>query len=106
MGKPSRDKGKAAERDVVNRFKARGIKARRLWEDSSKGGQDQGDIEIEVAVPPYIEVRRRETLDIPGWLREIEGEGNERALIFRRSREDWHVAIPLSYFIDLLEGRK
>lgn len=104
MGRASRDKGKAAERDVVNRFKARGIRARRIWEDQSKpGGQVEGDIEIAVAVPPYIEVRRRETLDIPGWIREIEGTRPERALIFRRSREDWHVAIPLDYYIDLLE---
>jgi hypothetical protein len=113
MGRMSRQKGKRGEREVVQRFIARGVPCRRAWEDQSKpGGQADGDLEIGEGTglvgTIYAEVRFRETLAIPEWLREIEAatdavdDGRFRALIFRRSREDWHVAVPLNDYIDLL----
>jgi hypothetical protein len=109
VGRASRQKGKTGERQVVRRFIAKGIPCRRAWESQSlPGGQTNGDLEIGEGTPLkiYAEVRRRETLSIPAWLREIEErapEGHQRALIFRRSREDWHVALPLDEYLDLLK---
>lgn len=111
-GRGSRSKGKVGEREVVQRFVAAGIPARRRWEEQSrKGGQLHGDLGVQIGedteLEVYAEVRRQETLRIPTWLREIEDkapEGWGRALIFRRSREDWHVAIPLDDYIALLKA--
>lgn len=93
----------------MRRFIAKGVPCRRAWEDQSKpGGQEDGDLEIGLGGSIYAEVRFRETLEIPAWLRELEAKAparSDRALIFRRSREDWHVAIPLDDYIDLLKGR-
>ena len=120
MGKPSRDKGKRGEREVVERFARDSyIDARRDWESQSKpGGQKYGDIQLTTPkhhgpgndrLPVYLEVRRRASqLDIPAWIREVEEQapsGFYRAVVFRRDREDWHVAIPLDEYIDLLERR-
>jgi hypothetical protein len=116
MAKKSRDKGKAAEREVVNRFISEGVPCRRRWEEQSRsGGQELGDLAIggtgvgRDELPIYAEVRRRaQQLDIPAWLREVEEKaplGHYRAVIFRRDREDWHVAIPLDEYIDLLKDR-
>jgi hypothetical protein len=107
----SRRKGKTGEREVVRRFVAAGVSCRRAWEDQSKpGGQVGGDLSFEdadILHPPYVEVRRRNTLDMPAWLREVEAAAYSyrRAVIFRRDNEDWHVAIPLSYYIELLGGK-
>jgi hypothetical protein len=112
----SRRKGKEGEREVVRRFVSAGIPCRRAWENQSlPGGQLTGDLDFldaikygAIAHEPYAEVRRRKkALDIPAWLREIEECANDhrRALIFRRDSEDWHVAIPLDYYIELLGGK-
>lgn len=109
MAKASRDKGKVAEREVAGIFNVQGLPCRRAWEDQSKpGGQEDGDLVVGLPDPPYIEVRRRETLSIPAWLREVEeGAGGRRhALIFRRSREPWHAAIPLDHYVTLLKAEQ
>lgn len=108
MGKASRDKGKRAEREVVRIFEAAGIPCRRRWEQQSKlGGQEDGDLAIG-DTEIYGEVRYRETLNIPAWIRELEEKaaGRERALIFRRSREPWYVAIPLDDYIAFLQHQE
>lgn len=106
----SRAKGKSAELEVCAIFTGSGIPARRNWEQQRLvGGQKDGDAVIEFGgdgLPHiYAEVRRRERLAIPDWLREIAekaGGSRWRTLIFRRSREPWHVAIPLDQYIELL----
>lgn len=109
MGKPSREKGKRGERDVVRRFIAKGVPCRRRWEEQSKeGGQSLGDFAIgEPAWPIYAEGRHRENLAIPAWLREIEEQappGFRHVLFFRRNNKDpdWQAVIPLDDYIDLL----
>ena len=109
MGRASRDKGKRGEREVVRRFNDAGIPCRRRWEGQSMpGGLTLGDLMFgpeRMAWPIYAEVRHRNTLAIPAWLREIEESaplGYERTLIFRRDKENWHVAMPLSDYISLL----
>jgi hypothetical protein len=103
----SRDKGKRAELEVVHAFTDAGFVCRRRWEDSrAKGGQLEGDLEIGgLKHNLYAEVRRREKLSLPSWIREVEEKapgGWHRAVIFRRNREDWHVATPLDQYIALL----
>jgi hypothetical protein len=108
MGRASRSKGKRGEREVVKRFIAAGVPCRRRWEEQSKpGGQENGDLAIGEAEEVYAEVRHQEVLRIPAWLREVEekAKGRPRALIFRRNREDWHVAVPLDDYIELLKGQ-
>jgi hypothetical protein len=96
----SRRKGQAAEREVAAIFTDAGIPMRR----SGAEGQLEGDLANDRNL--YVEVRRRETLSIPAWIREVEQKKGDRqgALVFRRSKEPWHVAIPLEDFIDLLDN--
>lgn len=105
----SRSKGKTGELEVVHAFEDAGLPCRRRWEQTrEQGGQTEGDLEIGgLEFDVYAEVRRRERLALPSWLREVEERapgGWMRAVIFRRSREDWHVAVPLDQFIRLLGG--
>jgi hypothetical protein len=107
MGRRERNKGKVGEREVVRALLAAGIPARRLWEGQSMpGGQADGDIEISLpSLEVYAEVRRREKLALPAWIREVEEKAGDRekAVIFRRSQEPWYVAVPLDFFIRLLQ---
>jgi hypothetical protein len=99
MSAKSRRKGQVAEREVAAIFTDAGIPMRR----SGIEGQLEGDLANDRNL--YVEVRRRETLSIPAWLREVEEKKGDRhgALVFRRSKEPWHVAIPLEDYIDLLK---
>jgi hypothetical protein len=98
MGAKSRRKGQRGEREVAAIFTGAGIPMRR----SGAEGQLEGDLANDANL--YVEVRYRETLSIPAWLREVEQKKGDRlgALVFRRSREPWHVAITLSDYIALL----
>ena len=101
MGAASRRKGKANELAVAHAFQDNG------WPDACRNtidGQIEGDL---LNVPDYTEVRRRETLAIPAWIRECEEKSGERdwALVFRRSREPWSVCVSLGHYLDLI-GRQ
>ena len=100
-GRGSRQKGKVGELDIVHAFQDAGFpEAHRNTID----GQVDGDI---AKVPDYTEVRRRETLAIPAWVRECEErcpEGRDWALVFRRSREPWTVCISLDHYLRLKRG--
>lgn len=104
MGKAERRKGAAAEREVAAIFREHG------WPEAKRSGDaGQADGDLDHTGPFYVEVRRRETLAIPAWLREIEDEcppGKRRLLVFRRSAEPWHVALPLTDFLELLNERE
>lgn len=110
MSKASRDKGKRGEREVVQAHLAAGIPARRDWESQSKaGGQVDGDVALEVGgegfpIEVYTEVRRRESLRIPAWNREVGEKKGDRlgALVYRRSGEPWHVSLTLEDYLLLL----
>jgi hypothetical protein len=101
MSAKSRRKGQVAEREVAAIFTDAGIPMRR----SGIEGQLEGDLSNDRNL--YVEVRRRETLSIPSWIREVEEKKGDRqgALVFRRSKEPWHVAIPLRDYIGLLRDR-
>lgn len=98
MGKSSRDKGQRGEREVAQRFRDYGFAE---TERSGAEGQKNGDLAY---VPDYTEIRFRETLNIPGWVRECAEKAGERnwALVFRRTREPWSVCISLDRYLELL----
>jgi hypothetical protein len=53
----------------------------------------------------HLEVRRRETLSIEAWCREVEAKADGRipAVTFRRNNQPWRVALPLDQFLQLLQ---
>lgn len=102
MSRAQRDKGLAAEREVVAMARGRGFPARR----SGDAGQWDHDSEDVVGIPGVrLAVKRQEALRISEWAAEVEEEakpGDIPALAFRRSREPWRVVLPLADFLDLL----
>jgi hypothetical protein len=103
MGKASRDKGVRGESELVAILAARGYHAERRGV-----GFDGDDLRIREFPEWYSESRRRETLSIPAWMREIQEKAKARdcktaVLFFRRSREPWAVCIPLEHFLKLIE---
>jgi len=100
MSRSQRTKGKAGELEIVHAFKYHNWPHARRTGDA---GQVDGDI---TGTDPYhVEVKRRETLDIPGWWRQtIDGcpEADIPLLVFRGNREPWRACL---YLHDLL-GRE
>lgn len=92
-GKASRAKGNRGENEVIKEFSEAGFHAERRG-----AGYAGDDLRIREFPDWYSEVRRRETLCIPAWCREIEEKAGEKMplLIFRRSREPWRAAMRLS----------
>ncbi len=52
----------------------------------------------------YIEVRRRERLQIADWTKEVEAKAGSRlpVVAYRRSNEAWHAVVPLDALLELL----
>lgn len=100
-GKRSRDKGKRGELELAHIFTDAGLPMKRKLVDAD--GQEDGDLENDLNL--YIEGRYRERWDIPTWLREIaaEAKGRDWILAFRKNHMDWHVALPLTDYIQLLK---
>jgi hypothetical protein len=101
LGKPSRDKGRLGEQQVATIFRDAGYTCHRV---ANSGGLClKGDL---TGIDGFhVEVKRQERLDIPKWLRQVREEtpeGDVPLLIFRRSREDWQVVIPLDELIELM----
>jgi Holliday junction resolvase len=97
----SRRKGAAAEREVAGLLTEGGFTCNRNVEGSR--GQACADIDNDLGL--YIEVRRRETLNIPAWNREIAEKKGDKigVLAYRRSREGWHVSMSFEDFLTLLD---
>ena len=103
MGRASRDKGNRGEGELVAILKAHGYHAERRGV-----GYDGDDLRVREWPTWYIESRRRETLCIPAWMREIQEKAKARdcdtaVLFFRRSREEWNVCLSLQHFLKLME---
>jgi hypothetical protein len=101
MGALSRNKGKRGEREVVAAFRDAGFSH---VERDLKDNQVDGDI---LNAPAYTEVRWRETLSIPAWVRECieKSRGRSWALWFRRSREPWCVVVSAEEYLNLLAAK-
>jgi len=97
MGRAERNKGKAAEREVAHIFAAHG------WGDAKRSGDaGQPDGDLDHVEPFYAEVRRREQLALPAWIKEVEAECPKDLtpiIVFRRSRMAWQVCIALDSFL-------
>lgn len=105
MGAMSRNKGAKGEREFVSLAKARGFDAKRSF------FQIGGDREDVTGIEGYaVEVKRTERLELWGALaqaKEAADKANTTPLLaFRRNRSEWHVAMPLDSFFDLLEKAK
>ena len=101
MGKMSREKGKAGEREVANILKKHGFDAHRGVQ--YHGGKDSPDV---VGLPGYhIEVKRKETLNLYEALEQSKSEaGSDKPIVIhRRNRREWVVIQPLE---DWLEDKK
>jgi len=99
-GKSSRAKGGRGEREVAKILSTHGYHVERRG-----AGFDGDDLRIKEFPEWYSEVRRRETLCIPEWCREIKekANGDIPILFFRRNREPWRVVLELEDFLRLLE---
>lgn len=101
MSRMSRDKGLVGEREVKHAFAAGGFDAR--------GTEGQGDhlIVCGSGLVLHIEVKRAETLRLPDWTRQAEGEapqGTVPVVCYRSNREPWRVSMKLDDLIALLRA--
>lgn len=106
MANPSKQKGSAAEKAVVEYLKAHGYP---MAERRVMGGtQDRGDI---AGVPrTVIEVKAEKALNIAAAVDEAEIEANNdsarwfAAVLKRRMRPagDWYAVMPFSVYVEML----
>ncbi len=107
MGKPSRDKGKRGENEIVALYHAAGCRVAKRTAALQAGLRHFGQIaEADVWVGDgfHVEVKRQEVLRLPTWLRQIDGEcpeGREGVLFYRRSRESWRAVVKQELVDDL-----
>lgn len=100
-GKMSRNKGAQAERELAAYLSdALGIEIKRKLDQAREGGDD-------LQVGRFrIEVKRRETLAIPQWIRQIENcteEGEVPVVAFRQNKQPWRVVIRLDDYVDYMK---
>ena len=104
MGKLSRAKGKAGEREVAKLLRKFGFTARRGQQ--FKGGADSPDV-IHNIGGLFIEVKRRERVDLYDALATADSEKNicDRSIVFhRRNRKGWLVTMHAEDFLELIGG--
>lgn len=107
MGKLSREKGKAGEREVVSLLRAYGFEARRGQQ--FRGGPDSPDI-IHSIPNLYIEVKRREQVNLYQALDTADREKppTDRSIIFhRKNSKRWLITMNAhDFLIRLQHGRQ
>lgn len=97
-GRGSRQKGARGEREFRDLLCASGFEARR-------DGRLDDDL-VHNVEGFHFEVKRRETLAIPAWMRQARKDANGRipVVAFRRNGEPWQVVIDAEAFLNLLKG--
>lgn len=99
MGKASRDKGKAGERELANKLKELGFDGCRRGVQYC-GADGSADV---VGLPGvHIECKRVEALNIHKAMAQAVSdarEGEAPAVFSRRSREGWLVTMPLEEWV-------
>ena len=100
MAASQRAKGAAAEREVAQILAdALGIVVKRKLGQARDGGDD-------ITIGPFrVEVKRRETLAMDQWSRQVEtaaGVDDIPVVVYRRSREPWRVSMLLEDWILLV----
>lgn len=104
MGKLSREKGKRGEREVSQLFREFGFEGRRGQQ--FKGTSDSPDVVVQAPVPLYVEVKRREALNVPATIEQARSEaptGAYPVVFHRRDRTPWYVSMEASKFLLLLQ---
>lgn len=99
MGAPSRRKGASGERELARIIRTHGFACER----TGRNGITSEDVTHDIP-GVHLEAKRRETLAIPQWLRQAEGDarpGLVPVVAFRQSRQPWRVVVPLDEFLRL-----
>ena len=91
----SRNKGAHAERELAAYLSdALGVEIKRKLDQAREVGQFR------------IEVKRREKLAIPQWVRQIEEcteEGEVPVVAFRQNKQPWRIVIRLDDYVDYMK---
>lgn len=98
----SRDKGAAAEREVVQILRAHGWHHARRSSDG-RAQAERGDV-VRGPAGWHLEVKRRERIRIVEWSHQAEGEAHPTdrpAVIWRPGREPWRVSMLLDDWMPL-----
>lgn len=107
MSKAARDKGAAAEREIVQILKAAGWwTARRTHDGRNQNGR--GDIHGGPA-GCHLEIKRQERLNVPAAIKQAIDDARPidvPIVIHRPSRHDWYATLPLDELLTLLKLRE
>ena len=96
-GRMARNKGAAGERELAQILTDHlGVMIQRKLGQARDGGDD-------IQIGKYrIEVKRRETLSIDAWCKQVEDAASHDdipVLAYRRNGQPWRVVVPLEWFI-------
>ena len=104
----SRQKGVRAEREVAKILKEHGYtEARRSAQYCGNSGE-AADV-VGFLDGFHLEVKRCETTKIWDWIHQAERDHKADTVplvVFRRSHEQWHVALSLEAFLELLKKKE
>lgn len=104
MGSMSRRKGAVAEREIVHILEGKGLKAQRTAPLQAAPGTSE-DADVIGVEGHYLEIRRRERVEIDKWCAETELAAPTTqvpCVVWRKTRQPWRVALPLDDFLDLV----
>lgn len=99
----SRKKGKVGELEAVALLREFGFDAQRTSPLQAAGGTTDADVKGIDGV--HLEVKRCERVEIDKWCAQAElatSPGDVPAVAWRRSRQRWRVALPLTDFLRLV----
>ena len=103
----SKQKGKRGELEVAKILREHGFTdARRTAQFCGNTGQADDVIGLDGF---HIEVKRCETTKIWDWIHQAQNDCNGKNIpivVFRRSHEDWQVALDFKAFLELLKTEK
>ena len=100
----SRRKGAKGELEIAKILRDYGWKAHRAQQ--YKGSKDSADVICELPIPLYVEVKRREKLELYKWMEVCNSERgpDDLPVIFhRKDKEKWLCTLRLSDFLDLVK---
>lgn len=105
MGKMSRDKGKRAEREVVNILKAHGYK------DAHRTAQvkgNTGEAADVIGLPGFhLEVKHQETVRLDEWWQQAVHDsaftGDIPLLVHRKNNQRWKVTMDFETFLGVIQ---
>lgn len=102
MGRMSRNKGAAAERELAQILSDElGFVVKRKLGQARDSGDD-------IQVGKFrIEAKRRETLALPAWCRQIEEhckDGEVPIVAYRTNGQPWRIVMKLQDFLPLMRG--